>query len=57
MNCGVLPHKARESDSGSDPESLDGIGAKTAEKLSDAGIEDIEELYRENIYRLWVWRM
>ncbi|WP_168215946.1 helix-hairpin-helix domain-containing protein [Halorussus ruber] len=52
-----MPHKARESDSGSDPESLDGIGAKTAEKLSDAGIEDIEELYRENIYRLWVWRM
>jgi len=42
--CNYREFKARDSDSGSDLEALDGIGAKTAEKLSTAGIEDIEDL-------------
>ncbi|MHC3438983.1 DNA topoisomerase I [Natrialbaceae archaeon A-gly3] len=42
--CNYREFQARESESGSDLESLDGIGAKTAEKLADAGIESIDEL-------------
>ncbi|WP_276300255.1 DNA topoisomerase I [Halorussus lipolyticus] len=42
--CNYREFKARESESGSDLESLDGIGAKTAEKLSEAGIESIDDL-------------
>ena len=33
-----------EQEAGSELEALDGLGAKTAEKLSDAGIESIDEL-------------
>ncbi|AGB32632.1 DNA topoisomerase I [Natrinema pellirubrum DSM 15624] len=42
--CNYQEFQARESDSGSDLESLDGVGAKTVEKLADAGIEDLEDL-------------
>ena len=42
--CNYREFKARESDSGSDLETLDGLGAKTAEKLAEAGIESIEDL-------------
>ncbi|WP_265110463.1 DNA topoisomerase I [Halosolutus halophilus] len=42
--CNYREFQARESDSGSDLEALDGIGAKTVEKLADAGIENIEDL-------------
>ncbi|ELZ25444.1 DNA topoisomerase I [Natrinema limicola] len=42
--CNYQEFQARESESGSDLESLDGIGAKTVEKLADAGIEDLEDL-------------
>jgi len=42
--CNYREYQARESDSGSDLEALDGIGAKTAEKLADAGIESIDDL-------------
>ncbi|MFC4449168.1 DNA topoisomerase I [Halorussus aquaticus] len=42
--CNYREFQARESESGSDLESLDGIGEKTAEKLSAAGIESIEDL-------------
>ncbi|WP_049899669.1 DNA topoisomerase I [Natrinema sp. J7-1] len=42
--CNYQEFQARESDSGSDLEALDGVGAKTVEKLADAGIEDLEDL-------------
>jgi len=42
--CNYQEFQARESESGSDLESLEGIGAKTVEKLADAGIEDLEDL-------------
>ncbi len=42
--CNYREFQARQSDSGTDLESLDGIGAKTAEKLADAGIESIDDL-------------
>jgi DNA topoisomerase-1 len=42
--CNYREFQAREGESGSDLEALDGIGSKTAEKLADAGIEDIEDL-------------
>jgi len=42
--CNYQEFQARESESGSDLESLDGIGAKTVEKLADAGIEDLDDL-------------
>ncbi len=42
--CNYREFQARESESGSDLESLDGIGAKTAEKLAAAGIESIDDL-------------
>ncbi|WP_115862416.1 DNA topoisomerase I [Halorussus litoreus] len=42
--CNYREYQARESESGSDLEALDGIGAKTAEKLADAGIESVDDL-------------
>ncbi|ELY70240.1 DNA topoisomerase I [Natrinema versiforme] len=42
--CNYQEFQARESDSGSDLEAIDGVGAKTVEKLADAGIEDLEDL-------------
>ncbi|RKD95686.1 DNA topoisomerase I [Halopiger aswanensis] len=42
--CNYQEFQARESDSGSDLEALDGLGAKTVEKLADAGIESIDDL-------------
>ncbi|WP_254767319.1 DNA topoisomerase I [Salinilacihabitans rarus] len=42
--CNYREFQARESESGSDLESLDGIGAKTAEKLAAVGIESIDDL-------------
>ncbi|MFC4544340.1 DNA topoisomerase I [Halosolutus amylolyticus] len=42
--CNYQEFQARESDTGSDLEALDGIGAKTVEKLADAGIESIDDL-------------
>ncbi|WP_135830468.1 DNA topoisomerase I [Halorussus halobius] len=42
--CNYREFKARESESGTDLESLDGIGAKTAEKLADAGVESLDDL-------------
>ncbi len=42
--CNYREYRARESDSGSDLETLDGVGAKTAEKLSAAGIENVGDL-------------
>ncbi|ELY60296.1 DNA topoisomerase I [Natronococcus amylolyticus DSM 10524] len=42
--CNYQEFQAREADSDSDLESLDGVGAKTVEKLVDAGIESLEDL-------------
>jgi DNA topoisomerase-1 len=42
--CNYREYQARESDSGTDLEALDGIGSKTAEKLKDVGIESINDL-------------
>ncbi|WP_158057864.1 DNA topoisomerase I [Halorussus halophilus] len=42
--CNYREFKAQDSESGSDLETLDGLGAKTAEKLADAGIESIDDL-------------
>ncbi|MFP8888906.1 DNA topoisomerase I [Natrialbaceae archaeon A-CW2] len=42
--CNYREFQAREADSGSDLEAIDGIGAKTVEKLADAGIESIDDL-------------
>ncbi|QLK25731.1 DNA topoisomerase I [Natrinema zhouii] len=42
--CNYQEFQARESETGSDLEALDGVGAKTVEKLADAGIEDLEDL-------------
>ncbi|WP_323171239.1 DNA topoisomerase I [Natrialba sp. PRR66] len=42
--CNYQEFQARESESGSDLESIDGIGAKTVEKLASAGIESIDDL-------------
>ncbi|WP_132057025.1 DNA topoisomerase I [Halorussus amylolyticus] len=42
--CNYREFQARESESGSDLEALDGLGAKTAEKLADAGIESVADL-------------
>ncbi|AXR78953.1 DNA topoisomerase I [Natrarchaeobaculum sulfurireducens] len=42
--CNYREFQARDSESGSDLESIDGIGAKTVEKLADAGIESLEDL-------------
>ncbi|ARS91502.1 DNA topoisomerase I [Natrarchaeobaculum aegyptiacum] len=42
--CNYQEFQARESESGSDLEALDGVGAKTVEKLADAGIESLDDL-------------
>ncbi|TMT85847.1 DNA topoisomerase I [Haloterrigena sp. H1] len=42
--CNYQEFQARESESGSDLEAIEGIGAKTVEKLADAGIEDLDDL-------------
>ncbi|THE62870.1 DNA topoisomerase I [Salinadaptatus halalkaliphilus] len=42
--CNYREFQAREAESGSDLESIDGIGAKTVEKLAAAGIESIDDL-------------
>ncbi|PGF15113.1 DNA topoisomerase I [Natrinema sp. CBA1119] len=42
--CNYQEFQARESETGSDLEALDGVGAKTVEKLAAAGIEDLEDL-------------
>ncbi|MFC3957214.1 DNA topoisomerase I [Halovivax cerinus] len=42
--CNYREYQAREAESGSDLESLDGIGSKTAEKLAEAGIESVDDL-------------
>ncbi|WP_306056819.1 DNA topoisomerase I [Natronococcus wangiae] len=42
--CNYREFQARESDSGSDLETLEGVGAKTVEKLADAGIESLDDL-------------
>ena len=42
--CNYREYQARESESGSDLEALDGLGTKTAEKLATVGIESIDDL-------------
>lgn len=42
--CNYRDYQARESESGTDLEALDGIGPTTAEKFTEAGIESINEL-------------
>ncbi|MCU4741465.1 DNA topoisomerase I [Halobacteria archaeon AArc-m2/3/4] len=42
--CNYQEFQARESESGSDLESLEGVGAKTVEKLAAAGIESLDDL-------------
>ncbi|MFC6765053.1 DNA topoisomerase I [Natrinema soli] len=42
--CNYQEFQARESETGSDLEALDGVGAKTVEKLAAAGIEALEDL-------------
>ncbi|GAB3018524.1 DNA topoisomerase I [Natronobiforma cellulositropha] len=42
--CNYREFQARESSSGSDLETLEGVGAKTVEKLAAAGIESLEDL-------------
>jgi len=42
--CNYREYQAEQSQSGSDLESVSGIGEKTAEKLKDAGVEDVASL-------------
>ncbi|WP_327053168.1 DNA topoisomerase I [Halomicrococcus gelatinilyticus] len=42
--CNYREYQERQNESGTDLESIEGIGAKTAEKLSKAGIESIDDL-------------
>jgi len=42
--CNYREYQARESDSGTDLEAIDGVGTTTAEKLVDAGVESVSEL-------------
>ena len=42
--CNYREYQARESDSGTDLEAIDGVGPSTAEKLVDAGVESVAEL-------------
>ena len=42
--CNYREFQAREADSGSALEAIDGIGTKTVEKLTAAGIESIDDL-------------
>lgn len=42
--CNYREYQERENDSGTDLESLEGVGAKTAEKLAAAGVESVSDL-------------
>jgi len=42
--CNYREYQARESESGTDLEAIDGVGPTTAEKLVDAGVETIDDL-------------
>ncbi|MEF8774548.1 MAG: DNA topoisomerase I, partial [Halobacteriales archaeon] len=42
--CNFREYQAQQSDSGTDLETLDGVGEKTAEKLVAAGIESVTDL-------------
>jgi DNA topoisomerase-1 len=42
--CNYREYQARESESGSDLEALEGVGSTTAQKLMDAGVESIDDL-------------
>ncbi|PSP75421.1 DNA topoisomerase I [Halobacteriales archaeon QS_1_68_20] len=42
--CNYREYQARESESGTDLETLDGVGEKTAEKLVNAGVESVDDL-------------
>ncbi len=42
--CNYREFQARENETDSDLEAIDGVGAKTVEKLADAGIESIDDL-------------
>ncbi|MFB6252632.1 MAG: DNA topoisomerase I [Halobellus sp.] len=42
--CNYREYQAEQSESGTGLESVNGIGAKTAEKLKDAGVEDVDSL-------------
>ncbi|MCL7416589.1 MAG: DNA topoisomerase I [Halalkalicoccus sp.] len=42
--CNYREFQERENDSGTDLESLEGVGAKTAEKLAAAGVESVTDL-------------
>ncbi|WP_311171224.1 DNA topoisomerase I [Halobellus ordinarius] len=42
--CNYREYQAEESESGSELESVDGIGEKTAAKLKDAGVDDVASL-------------
>ncbi|KYH27503.1 reverse gyrase 1 [Halalkalicoccus paucihalophilus] len=42
--CNYREYQERENDSGTDLESLEGVGAKTAEKLAAAGVESVTDL-------------
>ncbi|RBI63508.1 DNA topoisomerase I [halophilic archaeon] len=42
--CNYQEYQERQNESGTDLEAIDGIGAKTAEKLSQAGIESVDDL-------------
>jgi DNA topoisomerase-1 len=42
--CNYREYQARQNESGTDLESVEGIGEKTAEKLTDAGIESVDDL-------------
>ncbi|ADJ15988.1 DNA topoisomerase I [Halalkalicoccus jeotgali] len=42
--CNYREYQERENDSGTDLESIEGVGAKTAEKLAAAGVESVSDL-------------
>ncbi|WP_435185027.1 DNA topoisomerase I [Halobellus sp. EA9] len=42
--CNYREYQAEQHESGTDLESVSGIGSKTAEKLKDAGVEDVDSL-------------
>ena len=42
--CNYREYQAEQSNSGSELESVSGIGEKTAEKLKDAGVENVQSL-------------
>ncbi|MEM4781882.1 MAG: DNA topoisomerase I [Halalkalicoccus sp.] len=42
--CNYRAYQERENESGTDLESIDGVGTKTAEKLAAAGVESVSDL-------------